>query len=420
MTTNRLDLRLALPLWAVLLAGCGGGDKAPAPAPNAPAPEAKALPEGKELASEQQQAIEAFARQVEATLGQGDPVYMIQHMDLNAFIDKATEGLGLNASDLANVKMGLRSSLNLPQRFAEEVKRGGTFKLLRVREVNGHPTALYRLVSNGGLNYIELYLKPAAEGQYQIYDCYPYIAGEMMTETCHRMMLQAVAQNQQSLLGKLMQKDSDFVAALPTIQKLQAALGSQQFAQALQHYQQLPDSLKREKAYLLMRITAAMNTNDKEYLAAMQDFRKFHPNDPAADLAASDGLILTQKWDAALAAMDRLEKSVQGDAYLTFLKANINMLAERFEKARELAQKAVEAEPLLIEPHWTMVTIGLNSKNHAEVAEWLTRIRDKFQMTFKDLNSVAEYASFMKSEEGKKWMASQPPGVIEAPAPEGE
>jgi hypothetical protein len=60
-----------------------------------------------------------------------------------------------------------------------------------------------------------------------------------------------------------------------------------------------------------------------------------------------DGYYLKQRYGEAIAAIDRLDRDLNGDPYLDLLRANAYRLKGDESNAERYAQRAVEREPEL-------------------------------------------------------------------------
>jgi len=77
------------------------------------------------------------------------------------------------------------------------------------------------------------------------------------------------------------------------------------------------------------------------------------------------------------------------------------------DKAKESIQKAIVAEPKMVQAYFTMIAICLEQKDHAGVAKALGALENDAGVQLNDVAQVPEYAEFAKSEEYKKWQAGR-------------
>ena len=139
-----------------------------------------------------------------------------------------------------------------------------------------------------------------------------------------RLYLSALAAEKPSFLAKENDHDADLAKNLGKIQEISDAIRQNNPRQAIAVYDALPQSIKGEKVPLLARLMAAQSLDDDaEYRKAMDDFRRYFPEDPCLDLINIDHYFLTKQFDKELAAIDHIETVVGGDPYLNVLRANV-------------------------------------------------------------------------------------------------
>jgi|CXWL01.1.fsa_nt_gi tetratricopeptide (TPR) repeat protein len=326
--------------------------------------------------------------------------------DSDAFLAKVTEGSDdFNPEFKKGFSKGYRSKENsLGESIVGTVKQGGRFTLMRVREVGGQTKVLYRLLMpGGGVSYFELLMSAVPK----VVDVYIFTSGELLSETIRRLYLQTAAEASQGLLDKLKGKEQLLLKNVPTLTAMQKALAAKEHAKVLELYKSLPESLKKEKIFLSARMQAALEVDDEEYVKAIDDFRAAFANDPASDLMAIDGFFLRKKYDLAIGAIDRLEKTVGGDAYLKFMRGSMLAAWGKAAESKATMMEAIKTEPSLVEPYWALVEASLNVKKFDETAKWLTAIEKETTTRIDDLSKVEVYAGFVKSPHYKKWRAAK-------------
>jgi tetratricopeptide (TPR) repeat protein len=245
------------------------------------------------------------------------------------------------------------------------------------------------------------------DGEIRIVKMYVYLAAETMAKILRRAFLAAVASESRTLLERLQGKESDFVKHIAETQAMTAAVQNGQPQRAIAIYRKLPLSLQKDKSLLLIRYRAAAELQDDEYTKAMDDFRKYHPDDPCIDIICVDAHFQDGEFDEALACVDRLDEAVGGDPYLELIRANVCIQDEDYDGARKLAHKALEAEEDLIDAQWCLITISLAEKDFDETSRLLTKLAEEFGMEFDDLTQVPEYAEYVKSPQYRQWLESQ-------------
>ena len=137
--------------------------------------------------------------------------------------------------------------------------------------------------------------------------------------------------------------------------------------------------MKKERSVLLLRLQAAQSLNNEaEYTQSIEDYRTAHPEDACVDLLSIDFHVVKKQYPEALACIDRLDHAVLGDPYLQILRANAHAEQNDLVAARADLEKAIAAEPDLLDAYWSLVSVSLKDKNFNETLRTLRLIRDRF------------------------------------------
>jgi hypothetical protein len=355
---------------------------------------------------------EAEARQfgMKFALSAGDPQAIGKMTDFQAMLDTAMEGLDMSAKNKRDFSTGVLSSQEKPTSIAgqlsEAVTNGGSCEMLRVHEVDHRRRVLIRLVRPNyeGTNYLDLVLARHPNGQVRAVDIYVFVSGELISQTLRRGALMTMAQMPKGILDRLRGAEGEFVRNMTAFGKMAEAAAGGRNREALSLYDGLPQTMKQDKNILLLRLRAAQGMDERTYAEAMEDFRRYYPNDPSVDLISIDYYILKKQYVKALEMVDRLDRSVGGDPYLNVLRAGIHLDAGNFAAARQAARQAAEAMPERSDGPMALLSISLAEKNHAETLRLLHVLEKDYGMTFKDLTTVPEYAEFVKSPYHAQWV----------------
>ncbi|MGA9520913.1 MAG: hypothetical protein WBV82_05585 [Myxococcaceae bacterium] len=293
--------------------------------------------------------------------------------------------------------------IDLAAQFAGIASNGGRIKLLRLAGDPGSPRALFRVIdADGGLNYYEMYLARVGD-RVVVTDIYTFSNGERITETVRRSYSTFAAQADTGFFGKLLGKERDFVVNAEKVQALTKSMKEGRFEDVLKAYDALPDSLKKERTFLLFRMQAAANLTPELHELAVAEFERAYPGDPALTLATIDLYFGRKEFDRALATIDRLDARVK-DPYLEVLRAGSYVEQGKYDVAKKRCRQAMAEEPELMDLYWSLVTVSLAAKDHAETARVLEQIEERFNWDVGDLTGEPEYAEFVKSGAYKAWM----------------
>lgn len=339
----------------------------------------------------------ALAQKFQKAVVSGDLKSFKECLDLDALLERVTRGIGDPKQQQSfRSRMAPKLASSLSEGLKQKVDEGGSYVLLRHRKHR----PLYRLVTAEGLNYHEML---PADGGGTYVDIYIGISGEWISETVRRVYASFVAGEN----GKIEGKDAEIVASAADIVSFQSAVQQREYAEALKLYARLPKNVQREKFLLIPRIQAACNGSDQEYLAAMDDFEKAYPNDPAFLIVSLDALFVRQRYDDELKAIDKLDQSLGGDPYLEIYRGNAHWGAARRNKAKSAVDRAIRAEPTMKEAYWTRITYALEEKEFKVVADLLTVLETKLGEEIADLAQIETYAEFVRSPEHAAWMKAR-------------
>ena len=285
-----------------------------------------------------------------------------------------------------------------------EMENGGSYKLLRIHEVNGRWRAFFRLLgSDDSINYHDYSLLRYSDGKIGMEDVYLLADGEMMSEANRRL---AISKCVKPIRGKILtETEKEYAAHSSTISAMIAAVLSKDFDRATVNYRKLPTSLQNDKTVMLIWMKGlSRGVEEMEYIAAMNKFRSLYPNDACIDFWLIDYYTVKKEFDSAMNAIDRVDKFVGGDPHLAVMRANLFVDSNRFDEARRLIDQALKQEPDLVSAHWSRITLSLRRKHHAETLEWLKKIVQTCGEDIADLTEVPDYADFVKSPQHAEWL----------------
>lgn len=337
----------------------------------------------------------------------------INHLiDWGAMLDAASDGLGAPEDFRRKFKADGLPTFNSRDGFAAgvaaTVANGGRYDLLCVHEVDGRRRALFRQINpEGGFGYQDYSLARQADGEVRAVDIYNLTSAEPLSASFRRVFIPLAAHESRGLLARLTGSESDLIKSLPKIQAMNAATEANQPARVLEIFDQLPASLKKEKAYELARIRAVWKLNDDaRYVAAIDEFRANHPDDPAVDLCAIISYTFKKSYEKALECLDRLDKAVGGDPYLDALRGQTYLLMDQPEEARTAAGRSIRAEPELMLGYQVLVAATLRTKDYDATLDALRRLRTRAGRlsldAFSKLPGFEEFARSPQFEEFRK------------------
>lgn len=391
-------------LLAITLAGCGSANKTPAAAPKASSPQETATVT-RTLSEAESKETEALARQIETSVNANDTTVYQKVLNLSAMAEKACAGLGLSAADKASLIKGMNSGgSGFASMICKAVQNNGSYTLLRMRVIDDQPHALFRMLSNGAVNYHELRLAKR-DGAYAVEDAFIYMTGEWLSQTLRRGVLPLAAHNNRGVLDKLMRNENAYMKNFQSISQMQRLIQQGKGAEALRIYATLPAEIHSDRNIQITHITASQQAGDAEYAKALEEFQKFFPDAAWADLILIDAFFLTKQYAKSQDAVSRLDRSLGGDPYLDVLRAGIYKLSGENEKAKAAAQQAIASKLDMQEPYLLMVEFAAKEKAFAEGVTWLTKLNAAIKTPAYNLEGIPEFEALLQSPEYKKFIA---------------
>ncbi|MEM9799211.1 MAG: hypothetical protein AAGA20_02730, partial [Planctomycetota bacterium] len=318
-----------------------------------------------------------FVGTIESAMADSDPSVFHDAMDVDRFVERVRVGLPEGPkidAMMEGFKIGFEGSNRMAADIVESLEEyDGTYVFLRM--MPDAPThALFRWAGDDGLEYHELALERGDDGAVRIADILPMSFGQWSSESSREFLVDLVAEQNPSLWERFTGAKPESLAAILKVKEMTEALEDDPAA-ALEIYDSLPEKTKTRIHVQRLRITAAADIDDETYLAALEDFARFHPDCAAIPLMMIDAHILVDDYDAVREDIDRLEEMVHGDPYLDITRAQILIKEERYDRAREALARAVEQDERLEMPAaWELLEIHLATDDHEQTfrtLDWL-------------------------------------------------
>lgn len=357
--------------------------------------------------------VVALARQLEVAVKKGDVASAQDTLDVEALLDRVMAGVSAPAAFAAAFRSATQRNLSLMSGIIKNAK-GGTYRFLRIRQINGQTRVLFRLLNaRSGVNYHDWIVGTDARGRLQFQDAYIALTGEDLSQTFRRMYILGAVQGNPTFLDKLTGADKQYAANLSTVLQINRDMQGGNYSAALTSYQSLPQDLRENKSMMMERLMAASKLRGQrpqEYRAAMSDFRRLFPHDACLDLVCLDQLFEAGEYADARRSIDRIEAFTGSDAHLDTIRGKMYRLqggSANLAAAQKEYDKAIALEPTLHEPYWGLVTLSLQSKDFDRTVELLNRIQRELHVRIADLEQLPAYAEFVKSDAYRKWKAAR-------------
>jgi hypothetical protein len=379
---------LALALALALALGLGACGKETAPTPKTdPVTQAQA---------------EVFAKKFETAMGKC--THDVEEMiDLETMLRMGMAGRSLEPGFLEGAIRGARQANSTSQMLCAELPKGGSYKLLRIRTVDGEPRPLFRAVfKGGGFNYHELKLGTTPDNPtVRAVDMYVYLSGENLSATFSDLFTGAL---------KSMDKGEDAGNLKDVMSRVRSASSRGDFKGAKTELAGLTPTLRATKSVRLLEIQNEMELDEGDYLKLIDAYRRDFPSDPSIDMVSIDGYYLHKDFKGVERTLDRLEKRVGGDPYIDALRAHMFLADGKPADAVKAANAATKAEPDLIDGWYATVDADAGAKDYAGAVHGMEVLKKQFQIVFEADNLLkdANLAPIVASPEYKAFKAAAP------------
>lgn len=378
------------------------------PVPAVEAPSTEVLPPSKPT----QQECQAFVEALKEAVAAGDARQINQLFDWDTILAHGMAGIDpqlANGPDLLAKFRGIESIVDDNSHPIIGVfEPGATYKPLRVRYAGGRPEVVCRLIlpGNGGVTYQRILLKRRSDGAVLAGDLYLFASGEYISETFRRYVLSSLARTNPEALKRTSTAEREFVHHLATCERMVQSINGGNHDEVLAAYALLPKTLQQEKSIFLMQLRASPKLGLHGWQKTMAEARRLFPNDPTFDLQLMGDYNQQGKHDEALAALERLEKSLGGDPYLLLLRGNLYLQTGNFGNAKKWLDNAITAEPGLVQARLSRINCALYQNDFAEVVKQLEAL-EALGEQLADLTKVSGYKRFVASPEYRNWMQSR-------------
>ena len=354
--------------------------------------------------------FEEFAGRVQVTLSGGDGSFLDEMLDTDAMLEASVEGLDVSPGFLEKFREGAKGGKALVPLLTEEIKQGGSYRLIAMRRVAGRQLALFRLLpARGGVNYHDFELRQDAGGVVRVINFYVFTNGEWASEIMHRQWLETLtAEGTTSSLGRLAGFDADFIASLAELQAIGRAEAEGRYQAALEALLKLKASIQSTNSALLLRARIAKRVGEAQYAEAVSVLARRASTEPALYLLLYDIYWASGQFDLAMTAVERLGAVVGDDAYLDFLRGAGHYQRKDLAAARGAFERAIADEPSLPQPHGALLGISLSHENYADTARLLTAFEPYAQPgTIDQMLASDDYIGFLRSKEYREWQEAR-------------
>lgn len=390
-----------------LLSACSPKDETPtAPSPAAATPSIS-LTQRQTLAAvpeEERRALEAFARQLETDLREGDTNAVRGAFDPVGMAEAVTAGMQAPQAKLDQFRQGMQQGLltSLGQLAGQFVGQEPRYKGLVLFQ--GEPAARFRLVSDtSGITFLDLILRKNNRGRLSIVDYYNHAVGLGMVEQARQTAVMILADLDRSFLERLVNKPGVRSEDLKRFAELATKTRTGDPSGAVAAYRALPASLQETLAATSLYLTALQQSEDDAgYKAALSAAAKRF-NSASFQFMLVDLYTLEKDYDQALDCVEAFANVVGRDATLLTLKGVLLQARGDVGPARASQLEALALEPDCRYVHVHGLDILLAARDFAVVRRSLLFLEASGEYDFKGALTDPVWDDFKQAPESEGW-----------------
>lgn len=172
-------------------------------------------------------------------------------------------------------------------------------------------------------------------------------------------------------LAALFFEDRKALQAAGTMRLVGTHLSMADHAGAYQALQNLPEDVRRERAFATFAMVLSRSVGMDTYRENLARLAETHGADPELQFTLLDHYLLASEFEAALVALDGIERELGRDEVVLVNRGIALMGLRRFDEALAACDEALALDPKYDNALWTRVTLGLEKSDAALVVESL-------------------------------------------------
>lgn len=342
-----------------------------------------------------------FAELIAEKINQSDNDWINQHFDYSHIIEKATKGVEAPEYYRKGFEEGFYKVYTPGAIMNNALGYEGNIRFLFMK-ANTEKTALFRIVSENGLNYLEVDLTTDKEGNIAIKDFYSLTEGEWFSQGIKRLYIIHLAREVEEFSNPL----ADMA---PLVDEVGELADEGKAAEAFDKLMNMPESVLDQKIILLILLNLGQDLG-KEYLKKSTEFYKEkYPNDALPYLKEMEYAFLNQAPNTVVQqTIENLREQIGDDPYLKLLEGgNLNQ-AGQSEAALTTLEAAVSAEPDNDEFYWTLFDVLIQNKFYDKTIAYFQQFKKEFEENPADYLLYDGYKAFYQSKQYREWVRNNP------------
>ena len=262
--------------------------------------------------------------------------------------------------------------------------KSGTYEMIKQYEKDKKQHILFRLYGDGNVNYHDYELVKRDEA-IKAADVFIYISGENLSKTIADAL---------QLTNVNMPKED--IEKINKIKSIKSFMSRDENEKALEVYNELPDVVKKEKAYQMIHIRICSKLDNEKYVQALNEYRALYPKDPNMYLMMVDAYVLQKDYPMALESVNKLDSLIDKDPYQDYQRGLLYLLMKDTTKAQESFERLHVNMPKFRKGTVELMETYLYKDNTAKAIQLLKQARDSNYLDQENLETIYSYHPDLK------------------------
>ena len=263
-----------------------------------------------------------FAKKLEQSIEKKDGQFMDDAVDRDEIIKRA----GLKSSSSAReFGAGIRKAANMGTKIVEALKEEGSYELVKVYEKESKQHMIFRLYSDGSINYHDMELK-RKKGDIKIADIFVYTSGENLSTT-----IKGIYDQFEGIIDKSNKTDA-WISSLPDIRK---KINAGEYQEAYDLFMKIPEEGRKSKAFRIVKVEICTGLDDEKHQQAIDELLAAFPNEANMQLILMDAFFMRKEYDKVMGAINAVDKMINKDPFLDYYRYLCFNVMENPVKAKE-------------------------------------------------------------------------------------
>jgi len=249
-----------------------------------------------------------MARNIDSAIATGNEEQYFGLIQMDVFMQRVSKASDKEYASSAKrgFKAGIKSA-NLGGQIINASKDGkGFYQLVKHYEKNKIQHLVYRLYTEGGLNYHDYELTKVGSKVY-VADIFFYLTGENFSKTASDLLDNLEATASESKKGQT-----------EMFKRLKRLMADGKWKEAKKLFDNFPASLKERKAMQINYLAIANGLGEEEYAKALFDFEAKFKHEPYMFLSLIDAYGLRKDYKRVQEIINQLDSMIDKDSFLDY------------------------------------------------------------------------------------------------------